>query len=980
MLDATCQVDCGKHSRASSAHTLSILAPACAVRLLTQSAPLILGPITATAANAKPLAFLLQLEGESPNCETETVMTGSVPLAFNETADLATNLGAFAHHAASLHPLLGPALAARLDEILRGDYERDTLLDALFVSADQNAPAASTAATAQSSQPATTHPVPVTGWLIEGISVEGFRGINNENKPLELKFRTDKINSISAVNGVGKSSLYDALRFAVTGKLDWLERLPASERGGDYYLNKFNKAGKATITLRLVAEPSLTKCVVTVTRDAQQLRTISATGGFDAKTVLRDLNREFVMLDGPTFQSFMTSTPVDRGRIFAGLLGLSSYSTLRRELAGIANTRAFNNHFATTAHEKRRDELKKTLATNGAKISAEYQTLVGKPLTNADDAAAPAICLAALAQIGPLTALCAGVAFDAVDIAACHDAIQQAEGGPQRTRLIEVMQARAALTTKVALIPTADQAKELVARAGARDAALAKTRGETMLALLRAGQNVMSESTWADPDRCPLCDTRDVAHLAQHLTEKLAEFADLDNATLAVGREWRDGGWVHVQDLESALEPSSDNRLIAKTNTRAAAGSLSQAEAETLAIWVETLRTRAAADDATLAADQAAIEVTLPPSMAEATKKVEAARQLQSAWRDRSAESVKLAAETKREATVAGLKNFLDEAADAFGKAETNISKARLAGVEPVFKNFFAKMSFAGVVPTVSKPDGAEDLDIRLADFFGLKDQSPRALLSESFRNAYAVSLYLAAASLYGGLPKFIILDDVTSSFDAGHQHFLVELLRTSFARPAKAAGPQIILLSHDTMLEKLFNKHSNTGGWWHQRLEGAPQTAVLPQAGAVNAVRDVTKSMLNAGQVDFAKEGVRQYLEYRLSDVISRLRIPVPLDVAFNDNKQLASEFINAIEAQVKLHKAAGDLVLDSTQETSLNTNMVTIVGNFLSHWSTGQTLSFTAHALLGVMQAIDDYCECFTHEPSPGAARVFYKSLSQK
>jgi hypothetical protein len=252
--------------------------------------------------------------------------------------------------------------------------------------------------------------------------------------------------------------------------------------------------------------------------------------------------------------------------------------------------------------------------------------------------------------------------------------------------------------------------------------------------------------------------------------------------------------------------------------------------------------------------------------------------------------------------------------------------------------------------------------------------------LSESFRNAFAISLYLAAASLYGGLPKFVLLDDVTSSFDAGHQNFLVELIRTTFARPGNATGPQVILLSHDTMLEKLFNKHTSSGTWWHQRLEGSPQIAVLPQAGAVNKVRDRTISMLQAGQTDSAKEGVRQYLEYRLSDLISRLRIPVPVDIAFNDDKQLSNEFLKAIDASVKLHKAANCLMLDAAQEAGLNTNMVTIVGNFLSHWGTGQVAAYSAPSLLGVMQAIDDYCDCFTFEPTPGAARAYYKTLAQR
>jgi hypothetical protein len=99
--------------------------------------------------------------------------------------------------------------------------------------------------------------------------------------------------------------------------------------------------------------------------------------------------------------------------------------------------------------------------------------------------------------------------------------------------------------------------------------------------------------------------------------------------------------------------------------------------------------------------------------------------------------------------------------------------------------------------------------------------------------------VYLASASLYGGAPRFVILDDVTSSFDAGHQFHLMELIRTQFARPGKADGPQVILLSHDTLLEKLFKRHANDPGWTHQRLEGTARTAVLPQSDAINRVRE---------------------------------------------------------------------------------------------------------------------------------------------
>ncbi|MBY5439342.1 hypothetical protein [Rhizobium leguminosarum] len=124
--------------------------------------------------------------------------------------------------------------------------------------------------------------------------------------------------------------------------------------------------------------------------------------------------------------------------------------------------------------------------------------------------------------------------------------------------------------------------------------------------------------------------------------------------------------------------------------------------------------------------------------------------------------------------------------------------------------------------------------------------------------------------------------------------------------------------------------------------------------------------------------KGVRRYLEYRLSDLISRLRIPFPIDLAFNENKQFAGDFLSAIEAAMKL--GANTLALEPAQEAGLNSNMATIVGNYLSHWGTGQALAFSASALQGVMAAIDAYCDCFTFVSAPWAAPKYYRSLTQR
>lgn len=909
--------------------------------------------------------------------------------AFNQSADFGTNLDAFSAHMSGIDGVLGAELAPRLSGLRDNTVSQTDVWTALFQAVE-----AAKVAAAQPAAPAPASPTPgtaaaplapaghnaVTGWLLEGISIEGFRGINNQGKPLELRFHLDKVNSVSAVNGVGKSSVYDAIRYAISGKLVWLDELPASERDNDYYLNRFNTAQTATIKLKLVADPTGQKCEIVVTRDAAGIRTVTAPAPWNAGDILRTLDREFVLLDGPTFLNFIAAKPLDRGRTFSGLLGLSEYNAMRQTLAGLANTRAFGNHFESGVHASARAHEEKAAADARDAVGRDYVVLTGHDLTTTKSTEAIEHCHQALAQIALLADLCKDKAFLEIDIDACLEAVKAAEGGPKRDRLQACIREREDLVKRNLDAPDEARRAQLGILAAARQEAAGKTAGDVMLNLFQAGMKALELPEWQDLGQCPLCESQTPHDLKTHVTGKLANFTALDDATQALAVEWNQAGWADLGKLEEVLEPASDLRLIAKQEAKATTGVLTNAEASSLATWVGVLRTRAGEKEARLATEQQGLENELPPSTVELAKKIEAARRLQENWRKLGTALRKIKVEIDRESTVSQVKKFLDTASADFASAETQISKDRLGAVEPVFQDNFARMSFPGVVPAVAKRASSEDLQIRLTEFHGLQNLSPQAVLSESFRNAFAISLYLAAASLYGGMPKFIILDDVTSSFDAGHQLYLVELLRTALARPANPSGLQVILLSHDTMLEKLFNKHTGSGFWWHQRLEGVPQFGVYPQTGAVNKVKDQTIAMLQAGQVDFAKEGVRQYLEYRLSELISRLRIPVPVDVAFNDNKQLASEFLGAIDAAVKLNQAANKLVLEANQVNGLNANMMTIVGNFLSHWGTGQTLSFTGASLLGVMQAIDTYCDCFMFEPTPGAPRRFYKNLQQR
>jgi hypothetical protein len=154
----------------------------------------------------------------------------------------------------------------------------------------------------------------------------------------------------------------------------------------------------------------------------------------------------------------------------------------------------------------------------------------------------------------------------------------------------------------------------------------------------------------------------------------------------------------------------------------------------------------------------------------------------------------------------------------------------------------------------------------------------------------------------------------------------------------------------------------------------------VLPQSGAIHKIRDATIGFLDTGNTTDAAPRVRQYLEFKLEEVIARVNIPVPIGIAFNDDKHMAKNLIDAINNAVALHQAANQLVLEPNQVAGLSTAVATIVSNYLSHWSTGQTQAFTAPSLRGVMQAIDTFAACFQFEQPAGTGqRRYYRSLSQ-
>src|SRR3546814_7007466 len=119
---------------------------------------------------------------------------------------------------------------------------------------------------------------------------------------------------------------------------------------------------------------------------------------------------------------------------------------------------------------------------------------------------------------------------------------------------------------------------------------------------------------------------------------------------------------------------------------------------------------------------------------------------------------------------------------------------------------------------------------------------------------------------------------------------------------------------------------------------------AILSQTQGADRLKITITTLLTAGQVSQAEPLVRQYLEYKLQQIIRRVDVPVPIDFAIKDTSRMVGNCLDAITAAVDLNKRAGTLILDAQQITDLDTAHVpAIVGNWVSHYETGSGSSLS-------------------------------------
>jgi len=828
-------------------------------------------------------------------------------------------------------------------------------------------------------------------YFLTNIRVEGFRGINNEADPLELKFRPDTVNSIFAVNGIGKSSLFEALSFAIRGKIPKLEVLQAQERAADYYCNRFHSRGHAVIDLEFLPDDGAAAVSIRVERSRTGIRTVSSPSGYsDPNAFLADLDADFTLLDYKTFSRFIDDSPLERGRSFSALLGLSAYSDMRQSLEAALDTRSLNSDFEINVLNTSIAAAQQAAQQALVSIRTNYERVTGNALADVDKLDEYLQNVAsALGSVPLLASHFKGKALADIDFEAVKKAIREAEGGEKRKELERVIESIGKLEA-VGTVDGAAMQNEQIALStliDARDELLASTRGDLFQRLYEDADALVAKGEWTDTSTCPLCFSPLNTSIKAHIDSQLNQYRGVADKVAQIKEAWRAAQWVRrlaLLEKTEGLTTDERERVSVRLSAQGASGSLTKEELTGATARLASLEAAATTRLQELNAQKARIEAELPQSLVQLTEQVEYGRQFKDCVAEYREKQKEEAAHRARRDIRERWRRFITSAASVFAEAEAALSKTKIGAIDSEYKSMFRQiMNVGDVVPDLRRVNDREDLHVELKDFHGQHQLSARALLSESYRNALAISVFLAAALKDSGAPRFVVLDDVTSSFDSGHQYAIMELIR-QVQQPLNAQGLQFIILSHDGLLQKYFDRLDGTGNWRHHHLQGSPPMgAILSQTQGADRLKSTIDTLLNAGQVTQAEPLIRQYLEYKLQQVIRKVNVPVSIDFAMKDHSQMVQNCIDAITDAVDLHQKAGNLVLDAQQVKDLSTvHVPAIVSNWVSHYATGSTSSFSAPMLKSVIATVDNLAECFRFSYATGGntTRRWYKSLSSR
>jgi hypothetical protein len=199
----------------------------------------------------------------------------------------------------------------------------------------------------------------------------------------------------------------------------------------------------------------------------------------------------------------------------------------------------------------------------------------------------------------------------------------------------------------------------------------------------------------------------------------------------------------------------------------------------------------------------------------------------------------------------------------------------------------------------------------------------PQKYFSEAHLNCFGIAFFLASVIAFNKENKFIVLDDVISSFDTNHRKRFADLLFDKFSEY------QIILLTHETEWFNYVSQIAKRKAWLIDNIKWSETKGTYLDE-KPSDIKEFIENELANGSVEGLGNPIRRYLECILKDICFNLKAQV--NFCFNNinEKRMPDELLNSLKS--KISKKGKSLW---TEELKIIDNVVnsTILGNLLSH-----------------------------------------------
>jgi len=762
---------------------------------------------------------------------------------------------------------------------------------------------------------------------IKRIQIGGFRGIplvDPPNVDIDLAPEGDEPKDmlIFGPNAFGKSSIADALEWFFMGRTRWIEYFDDYTESDDVHL-RVPDGGTAYI--ELVLSHNGTDHTVRKEIDKSGRMTSSNLGSI-AQDV-QEMSDEILVLDHDQFRKFVATAHKDRWTTFSSLIGYQVLDHFRSgldSLSGRSLTDRLGLGALRTEIERRSsrwtDEINSTIRRFEFSVDSDRDHL---SVLRDELVSQLEITLSSLDLSIPADT-------ESVDEAFWENLRNEVQPSNTHTRALERIAELGRLTT--ALTPFeesfADEVDHLLS--GVRELAQKKARfdKQVLADFYVKGLEVIAQEK-AEPDQCPFCGTPyEWIRLQAEVEERLSmlDFAEITRQAIALRDQWHrlrpqvaDKGRavsdVNLPSVHEAFECIQDTRRIDT------ALELESFDAESVEQWAHSCMNFARQvsirfDQVKAEYDKAEAAIQKDPA-AQLLARTEELHALWKAWRDLSQEREEIESLERKQAVtqeiVDGIRDvarqFREELGDFSGRVVTLINA-------DIQRYYDALHPYDRVRPFLEVSVVGNQRRVHLkCDYADFSSRGAASLLSESHRNSLGLAIMLAFRNYkrqVGSAADFVVLDDVTQSFDVDHRIHLLDLLEDPSC--PEISNQQVILLTHDRTLADLvirrgeMRPHSN---WLrfditHWQLE---HMMIEPCQGDP---LDRAREHIDQGDAIAAAIYARRALEQLYRKIVSKLHIRVE----YKDKpwRYDLEDFRTCIQEEIEVVWENGDGFIDPT------------------------------------------------------------------